>query len=297
MPDPSMMTSGAGTGGLTSWRFRKRLGGAVAYAVLIALCLWLLFPYYWVLTTSLLPPEKLFTTTPQFLPHPVTFKNYGWAIDQDAFRRPLWNSAVTGALTAFLSIALSALGAYSLTRYRYRGKRSLVTGLLVTQMLPGTLLVLPIFLLINRLGLYNTYSGLVLAFTSFTVPYSLVLLRSFFMDSPIELEEQAMVDGCSRVRAFWLVMLPLALAPIAAVALFDFVWVWNDILWTTTLTRSVDRIGVSVALNNLTTDFRVVSNWSGILAMGALVTLPIVVIFAFLQRYLIEGLTTGAVKG
>jgi ABC-type glycerol-3-phosphate transport system permease component len=106
-----------------------------------------------------------------------------------------------------------------------------------------------------------------------------------------------MVDGCSRLRAFWHVMLPLALPAIAAVALFDFVWVWNDILWTTTLTRSIDRVGVSVALNNLTTDFRVVTNWGGILAQGALITLPIVAIFAFLQRYLIEGLTTGAVKG
>ncbi len=265
--------------------------------MLIGLSIWLLFPYFWVLTTSLRPSDKLFTATPRFLPQPLTFEHYVWAMEQDTFRRPLWNSTVTASMTALFSVAASALGAYSLTRYRYRGKRQFITALLVTQMLPGTLLVLPIFLLINRLGLYNTYSGLVLAFTSFTVPYSLVLLRSFFMDSPIELEEQAMVDGCSRLRAFWHVILPLALPALAAVAMFDFVWVWNDILWTTTLTRSVDRVGASVALNNLTTDFRVVANWGGILAQGALITLPIVVIFAFLQRYLIQGLTTGAIKG
>jgi multiple sugar transport system permease protein len=279
------------------WRFRKRLGGVLAYAVLLVALTWLLFPYFWMLTTSLRPSDKIFTATPQFLPQPLTFENYIWAVGEETFRRPLWNSTVTATLTAVLSVAASALGAYSLARYRYRGKRSLVTTLLVTQMLPGTLLVLPIFLLINRLGLYNTYSGIVLAFTSFTVPYSLVLLRSFFIESPIELEEQAMVDGCSRLRAFFHVVLPLALPVLAAVALFDFVWVWNDILWNTTLTRSIDRVGASVALNNLTTDMRVVANWGGILAQGALITLPIVVIFAFLQRYLVGALTAGAVKG
>jgi multiple sugar transport system permease protein len=273
------------------------LGGALAYTVLIGLSVWLLFPYFWVLTTSLRPSDKMFTATPQFLPRPLTREHYVWAFEQETFRRPLWNSTVTASMTALLSVAASALGAYSLARYRYRGKRQFLSALLVTQMLPGTLLVLPIFLLINRLGLYNTYTGLILAFTSFTVPYSLVLLRSFFMDSPIELEEQAMVDGCSRLRAFWHVVLPLALPALVAVALFDFVWVWNDILWTTTLTRSTDRVGVSVALNNLTTDFRVVTNWGGIFAQGALITLPIVVIFVFLQQYLIEGLTAGAIKG
>jgi multiple sugar transport system permease protein len=279
------------------WRFRKRLGAALTYAVLLLVIAWLLFPYFWMLSSSLRPSDKIFTATPQFLPRPITFDNYIWAFGEETFRRPLWNSTVTATLTAVFSVAICALGAYSLARYRYRGKRSVVTTLLVTQMLPGTLLVLPIFLLINRLGLYNTYSGIVLAFTSFTVPYSLVLLRSFFVEVPVELEEQAMVDGCSRLRAFFHVVLPLARPVLAAVALFDFVWVWNDILWNTTLTRSIDRVGVSVALNNLTTDMRVVVNWGGILAQGVLITLPIVVIFAFLQRYLVGALTAGAVKG
>jgi len=282
---------------VAGWRARRRLGGALAYAVLLALLAWLLFPYFWMVTTSLRPSDKIFTPTPQFLPRPLTLENYVWAFGEETFRRPLWNSAVTATATALLSVGLSAIGAYSLARYRYRGKQPLITTLLITQMLPGTLLVLPIFLLINRIGLYNTYTGVVLAFTSFTVPYSLVLLRSFFVELPVELEEQAMVDGCSRLRAFVYVVLPLALPVLAAVMLFDFVWVWNDILWNTTLTRSTDRVGASVALNNLTTDVRVVANWGGILAQGVLITLPIAVIFAFLQRYLVGALTAGAVKG
>ena len=163
-------------------------------------------------------------------------------------------------------------------------------------MLPTMLVIIPIFLIYASTGLYNTYAGLVLASTAWTLPYAVLLLRSFFSTLSVSLEEQAMVDGCSRLGAFLRVTLPLSAAGIIAVSVFVFIWTWGDMLFPLILAKNIDRQTAALSLFNMMQSTRGATNYSGLLAAGVIFTLPAVVLFMLLQRQLVEGLTAGSLK-
>ena len=277
-------------------RWRRAAARTGSYVILLGLMTWIVFPFLWALSTSLRPIDTLFTLTPEWLPRPVTLENYRWALAEPTFVIPLRNSLLVSTGTAVTSVALASLAAYSLARFRYRGKNVVVATMLGTQMLPTMLLIIPIFLIYARVRLYDTFAGLILASTAWTLPYAVLLLRSFFLDVPVSLEEQAQVDGCGRLAAFFRVTLPLSLAGLIAVLVFVFIWTWGDMLFPLILAKNIDRQTAALSLFTMMQSTRGATNYSGLLAAGVLFTLPAVVLFVLLQRPLLEGLRTGALK-
>jgi multiple sugar transport system permease protein len=278
----------------------RRVGPHIAVWVIL---LFAIFPFYWALVSTLKPSTELYTLTPTFLPITWTGDNYLWAISQDTFVLTLKNSVVVGIITSLVSVTLTSMMGYSLARMHYPGKNVIVTALVATQMLPGVLLVVPIFVVfvtiqrLLHLEMVNTVQGLVVGFATFSLPFSALLLRGFFTNFPAELEDAAMVDGCTRLQAFLLIVLPLSIPGILTAALFAFVLAWGDLLFAMVLTNNTRAQTVAVTITQLATAQYSNTNYGGILAEGVIITIPVVILFVFLQRFLIEGMTAGAIKG
>jgi multiple sugar transport system permease protein len=268
----------------------------LGYVVLGALMAWVTFPFLWALSSSLRPIGKLFTLTPTWLPSPLTLENYRWALAEPTFMIPFRNSFLVSTASAVATVCFAALAGYGLARLRFQGKRGVIAAMLATQMLPTMLVIIPIFLIYSRLGLYNTFSGLILASTAWTLPYAVLLLRSFFVSVPVALEEQAMVDGCTRLGAFLRVTVPLSAAGIVAVSVFVFIWAWGDMLFPLILTKNIDHQTAALSLFNMMQSTRGATNYSGLLAAGVLFTLPAVVLFMSLQRQLVAGMMAGSLR-
>jgi multiple sugar transport system permease protein len=288
---------------MTTTQVRRSASALAPHAAVWLILLFAIFPFYWAVNSTLKPSTELYTLTPSFVPHTWTGDNYLWAINQDTFVSTIRNSLIVGIVTAIVSVVLTCMMGYSLARMRYPGKNAIVTGLVATQMLPGVMLVVPIFVVfvtlqrLIHIELVNTFQGLVLGFATFSLPFSALLLRGFFTNFPGELEDAAMVDGCTRFRAFLLIVLPLSIPGILTAALFAFVLAWSDLLFAMVLTNNTRAQTVAVTITQLATAQYSNTNYGGILAEGVLITLPVVVLFVFLQRFLIEGMTAGAIKG
>ncbi len=276
---------------------RKIIKDLLSYLLLGIILVFILFPFFWSLTTSFRPNNELYTKIPVWFPETFTLENYRWAIGVNDIRVAFINTLFIAIATGLVSVFVASLAAYSLTRYRYRGKSIVMAACLLSQMLPGVVLLLSIFVIFQRLGLYDTRHGLVLAFTSFTVPYAIMLLRGYFVTIPPDLEEQAMVDGTTKLGAFFRVTLPLAWPSIVAVFLFVFIHVWSDLMYSLILTAKPENRIVAVQILIMVRDIRASVNWGGLIAAANLVSLPGVVLFMFLQKHLVEGITAGSVKG
>jgi ABC-type glycerol-3-phosphate transport system permease component len=281
-----------------NWRRLQRFAGHVfPYLVIIVLMSWVLFPFYWMATSSVKLQTELFDFPPTWWPSVLTFENYQWALTNPRFLGPLLNSTIVAFLTVALATPIAAVGAYALARFSMPKKRGMMGALVATQMIPGVLIVIPLFVVFTRLGLVNTYFGLALGYATFTLPYAIIQLRAFFANFPVELEEAAIIDGCTWFGAFWRITLPLSIPGVVAVALFSIVIAWNDLLFAMILTGDIKSMTVAVQLYNMSTSQFASTNWGGILAEATIITLPVVFIFVFMQSYLVQGLTAGAVKG
>ncbi len=271
-------------------RPRMLLVGAV-----ILSCLGAIFPIYWAVITSFQYREKLYVYPPLFLPGRFSLGNYLEVFRESGLALWLWNSVLVSGIATVVSVVLAALGAYGLSRFRYRGRQATGYLILVTQMLPPTLLVIPIYLIFRDLRLIDTLSGLVVAYTTFSLPLCVWMLKGFFDTIPRELEDAAQVDGCSRMGAFLRVIVPLSVPGIAATSFYAFIVAWDEYLLSRTLISSeakwVSSVGLSSFIGAYTTF------WDQMMAAALVVALPPLAIFLFLQRYLVSGLTAGALKG
>lgn len=254
-----------------------------------------LFPFYWMVVTSLKSWAGIFTYPPTFLPVPLDIAAY-----QEVFettRLGLWivNSLKVGVPTTLFALAFSATGAYALSRFRFAGRNAVGMLILVTQMLPGTLLIIPIYLLFKDLNLLDSFVGLMLAYSTFAIPFSVWMLKGYFDSIPVELEEAAAMDGCTRLRILWHIVLPLSLPGLAVTAMFAFVLAWNDLVLAVTLMTTPELRTNAVGLASFVGEYG--TPWGQIMGASAISSLPILLLFLFLQRYLLYGLTAGAVKG
>jgi ABC-type glycerol-3-phosphate transport system permease component len=274
----------------------KRLVNLLTAILLAIVLIWVLFPFAWAIICSLKPMDMLYSKEARFIPTKITLDNFRWVLSDRSFQATTKNSLVVSAMTATFSTLLALMGGYALARFELPGKNTVVFVLLSGQMLGGILLVIPLFVILSRLRLVNTYAGLVLAFSTFTVPFCTLMLRSFLANFPVELEEAAQIDGCNKVQAFIRVILPLSLPGIVAGWLFAFIHAWNDLLYPVVLTRNLKTMTVAVNINNMAHTQFAGTNWSYILAEGILATLPVVIMFTYLQQYLIQGMTQGALK-
>jgi ABC-type glycerol-3-phosphate transport system permease component len=254
-----------------------------------------LFPVYWMVNTSLKPQSEVFQSPPTFVSANWTMAGYLQIWASRLIGRFFLNSAIVSIGSTLLAMALSALAAYGFSRFRMRWERPLILVLLFTQMLPGTLLIIPYFQLMAKLHLINTYLSLILAYVSFALPFSTWMLIGFFRSIPLELDEAAMVDGCGRIGAFWRVILPLSVPGLVAVAIFTFLLAWNAYVFALVLTTDPKMFPLSVGIANMLGEYQVL--WNEMMAAAVLATLPVFVLYGFLERYLVQGITAGALKG
>lgn len=254
------------------------------------------FPLFWMVVTSLKPGFELFRRPPTMLPETVTFEHYWRLLTETPFLLYFRNSVLLAASTTAVVIAIATIGAYSLVRFSYRGRESLAFLVLFTYLLPSVVLIIPLYLFMVKLGLSNTLFSLVIAYTTFALPYALWLLRSFMAGIPEDLESAALVDGASRIGAFVDVILPQLLPGIISTALFTFILSWNEYLYALVLVNSDSARPLTTGvMTMLISAFNI--EWSLLMAASVMMSLPLIVVFAFLQSYLTRGFGAGGVKG
>jgi len=266
-----------------------------AWALRLILFVFCGFPLYWMIVSSLKLPTELLVTPPTLWPRELSLRTYEKLFAETNFLTYFWNSIVVSGVTTVVVVLLACLGAYSLTRYRFRGREHVAKLLLLVYMFPPIILVVPLFMFAHQLGLTNSRVGVSLAYISFALPYALWILRAFFQSLPVELEEAAMTDGASRLQACVYVVVPLALPGVIATAIFTFIVAWNDFLFAAVLTGRDELKTLPVGIN----DFFYMSliDWGLVMAAGVMVTLPTLVLFVLVQQYLVAGWGTGGVKG
>jgi multiple sugar transport system permease protein len=275
-------------------RRRQRLGYAIAaYTALVALAVAFLFPLLWVAALSF--DTRMRTLGPAPDVWRPTFENYTHVLRQADFFRALFNSAVTSTGAVALSLAVGAPAAYAFARFSFRGDRLIFLSLLVMRMLPPVAVLLPMFVVFSRLGMINTRVGVILAYTTFTLPLVVWVMRGFFEDLPREIEENAWIDGASRFAAFRTVVLPLARPGLVATAILSALLAWNDFLFAAVLTNRATRTLPVLLATYAGSDSGI--EWGPMTASGVLVILPVVLFTFVIQRHLVAGLSSGALKG
>ena len=273
-------------------RLRRVLFNLFAWGVVLLIA----FPLLWMILTSVKPQSELFVIPPSFLPEAVTFEHYRRLLSETPFLTYMQNSLWLAGATTLVVIVIATLGAHSLVRFQYPGRERLARMVLFTYLLPSVVLIIPLYFLMIRIGLADTLASLVIAYTTFALPYALWLLRSFMSAIPVDLESAALVDGATRMQAFVDVILPQAVPGIISTALFTAILAWNEYLYALVLVNSDDvRPLTTGVMNILITSFNI--EWSLLMAASVMMSLPLIVVFAFLQRFLTRGFGAGAVKG
>jgi ABC-type glycerol-3-phosphate transport system permease component len=265
---------------------------AVGAALVVAIAL---LPVLWGLSTSLKPADQILAFPPRWMPEPATLLSYVQVWQQSNLPIYFRNSVVVTLAALVVALLVSVHAAYAMARFRFRGKNLVMLGLLATSMIPGIAILVPLYDLSVHAKLYDTFAGLVIVYAAWNVPILVWLLRGFFESVPIELEEAARIDGCSRLRAFYKIVLPMSQPGLLAAAIMVIMFVWNDFLIAFTLTISENRRLLSVGLYTYISNYGV--EWGQLTAATMIALLPVVAVFFLLQRRLVEGLMAGALKG
>ncbi|WP_433058264.1 carbohydrate ABC transporter permease [Dactylosporangium sp. CS-033363] len=252
-------------------------------------------PIYWVLVTALTPTQDVFRFPPHLVPDHITFEHFGAIFENPKLLRYLLNSLIVSAITAVLTVIVSAYTGYSFAKFRYRGRRSLMYLVLASQMFPQALLLITLYLVFSQAGLLNSYLALILSFTTFTLPLCVWMLKGFFDTIPDELIEAAKVDGAGQGAIIHRILLPVSLPGLVATGLFAFIRGWNDFIFALTLAGPDKQTLPPGLVNTFLGEFE--TAWPDLMAASLVVSLPVVIGFTVLQRYLVAGLTSGAVKG
>jgi multiple sugar transport system permease protein len=273
-------------------RQQKSAKLALRYAIAIAVTVVFLFPVYWLFMISFKTPDEIFHVPPLWAPGHFQFSNY-FVLFKDGDVVAILNSLVVAGVSSVIAMVLGTFCAYSLARFNTGGE-NLAMWIISQRMIPPIAVVFPIFLIYVWFGMVDTYSGLILLYTAFNLPYVIWMMRGYIADIPLELEESALVDGCTRWQMLWRVVFPMARSGLMATAVFTFVFAWNDFIFALILTRT-EVITFPVQLTHYMggqSNF-----WAKIAAMSVLGTLPIFVAVTVMQRYLVRGISLGAVKG
>ncbi len=260
----------------------------------IVVCVCVAFPFFWLLSGSLKRPDELFTKTPHLIPRRGTLRNYLDIWQGTLFVRYFLNTLVVSSTTTTLVLILAAPAGYSLARFTFVGKRAIGWLLLGLQMFSAIFVVIPLFSIFARLRLIDTYVPLIITHTAFSLPFAIWLFRGYLSSLPVEIEEAARVDGCGTIQLLWRIVLPLALPGLVIVSLFVFMFSWQEYLFSLTLTKSMVMRTLSVGIS-FYLGFREIL-WGRLMAASVLMVLPIMVSFTYLQKYLVRGLTLGAIK-
>jgi multiple sugar transport system permease protein len=273
----------------------ERLQTGLAYGLLGILLLLVLFPFYWMTITSFKNEDQMRSLVSMFWPSPAVLENYHQLLTKTDFTIWFRNSAVVAVSSTLLATAIGTIGAYALARLRFLGRAFLSSTVLITYLVPPSILFIPLYAQIRTLGLADSLAGLIAAYPSFTVPFVTWLLMGYFESIPVELEEAAMIDGATRFRAFRVIILPLAAPGLLAAGLYAFTQAWNEFLYALVFITDVKQRTLPVGISGFITGD--VYGWGYLMAGAVLTTLPVILVYIYLQKYMVEGLTAGSVKG
>jgi multiple sugar transport system permease protein len=270
---------------------RLKIAGNV---FLLLFVIWTLIPFYWMLVTSLKDHDEIYGTSATLWPHHPTSENYRVLFFETNYFLFFRNSMIVALSTTFLTVLCAALAAYAIARLEFPGRKFLARGMIYTYLVPQSLLFIPLFAIMVAVGLTNSLTGLTIAHMGFTIPFCTWLLMGYFMSIPIELEEAALVDGCTRLGVLFRIILPISLPALAVVAFFSFTLSWNEYLYAIVFNSDPHVLTIPTGLSNFVIED--VFFWGPIMASTALTVIPPLAVYFFFQRWLITGLTMGAVK-
>ncbi|SDR01244.1 carbohydrate ABC transporter permease [Thermostaphylospora chromogena] len=278
---------------------RRRLARAALNAAGVAVLLFAVFPVYWMVATSFKPNDEIFTT--DFVPIPLnpTLDHVERVFTRGVAGHSIWeyllNSAIVALGTVLIGSVFALLAATAVARFRFRFRTSFLILLLIVQMVPAEALLIPLFLMVRRLGMYDQLIGLIVVNVGLTLPFSVWMLRTFVAAVPKDLEEAAWIDGASRFTTFWRVLFPLVAPGLVATSIFSFITAWNEFVFALTLLDDPAKYTMPRALSFFIGQRS--TDWGGIMAASTLMTIPVLVFFLLVQRRMVSGLVAGAVKG
>jgi len=264
------------------------------HAVLLVFSAIAVYPLLNVITISLRPGDKLRSTSLAIIPEGANLRSYAALFTQHEFTTWLWNSLLVSLVVTLTGVALAAIGGYAFSRFKFVGRDAGMLALMTTQMFPATMLLLPLYIMIAKLHLVNTFLGLMVLYTATALPFCLWQMKGFYDTIPVSLEEAARIDGCSRFEAFYKVVLPLASPALVITALFSFMASWSEYIVAAQVLQESHLFTLPLGLKSFQASMS--TQWGFYAAASVLVSLPVMIIFISLSRYLVSGLTLGAVK-
>ena len=273
----------------------ERTQSALSYAILITFLLFVVFPFYWMIVTSFKGETQMRSVVSMFWPSPFVAENYEHLLNKTEFVSWFKNSVIVSVSSTFLATAVGTLGAYALARLKFLGRAFMASTVLITYLVPPSILFIPLYAQIRNLGMADSLTGLIAAYPSFTVPFVTWLLMGYFESIPVELEESAMIDGATRFGAFYRVVLPLSAPGVLAAGLYAFTQAWNEFLYALVFITDGRLRTLPVGLASFITGD--VYGWGYLMSGAVLTTLPVIAAYIYLQKYMVDGLTAGGVKG
>lgn len=266
-----------------------------SYIVIIFVLIFAIAPLLWTFLTSLKHESDIVTADLQYVPREITLENYVSIWTRSNYPTLIGNSAIVTTITLVICLTIGSLAAYGFSRYQFRGRSSLLLFYLVIRMFPVVLLIIPLFIMLRDIGLLGKHFGLALAYTTFLLPLCVWMMKGFFDAIPVDLEDAARIDGCTRLSAFFRVVLPLARSGLVATTVFFGIGAWNEYLFALMLTTTQDSRTWPVGLALMVGEFQL--PWGALSAGGMISIIPVMIFFAIVQQSLVRGITSGAVKG
>ncbi len=274
----------------------KRRNIIYSFISVIILCI-LLFPLYWIFVTSIKMEKEIFRIPPTFWPEVLNLKSYMVQLEIGDFNmfHSFGNSLIISLGAMIISIILAVPASYGIAKYNFKGKKSIVLGFLITQMLPVSVLLTPLFIIFKNMNLYNTFWSTIIADSTIGIPFSVLILKNYFASIPRELEESAYIDGLNRFTAFMKLLIPIAKQGVVVCGVFSFLYAWGDLAYGMTFILDQQKRPITAGIFNFMGQYG--TKWSYLSAFAVVTIIPVALIFIFMQKYIISGMTSGAVKG
>lgn len=262
----------------------------------VILCI-LLFPLYWALITSLKTEQEIFQNPPTFYPHVLNSKSYAAQVETGDFNmfRSFANSFLISVGATVIAVLLAVPASYGIAKYHFKGRKIMLLSFLVTQMLPVSVLLTPMFIMFKNMHVYNTWVAAVLADATIGIPFSVLILKNYFSSIPKDLEEAAYLDGCNKFTAFIRILIPIAKPGVMVCAIFSFLYAWGDLAYGMTFILDQEKRPITAGIFNFMGQYG--TKWSYLTAFSVVTIIPVALIFIFMQKYIVSGMTSGAVKG
>ena len=277
-------------------RLSKKKNIVFCIIALIISCI-LLFPLYWAFITSLKTEMEIFQNPPTFFPHVINTKSYAAQVETGDFNmfKSFGNSLIISLGAMVIAVVLAVPASYGIAKYKFKGRKVMLLSFLVTQMLPVSVLLTPLFIMFKNMHLYNTWGAAMLADATIGIPFSILILKNYFAAIPKDMEEAAYIDGCNKFTAFIRILLPIAKPGVMVCAIFSFLYAWGDLAYGMTFIIDQQNRPITAGIFNFMGQYG--TKWSYLTAFAVVTIIPVLLIFIFLQKYIVGGMTSGAVKG